>query len=73
MKINVEDMLQKEVTRTEFLGLVGAGILSVVGVTALLKNLSDIFDKSNSKVSTLGYGGDAYGGTGDKSNMGLWK
>ena len=73
MKINVEDILQKEMTRTEFLGLVGAGILSVVGVTSLLKNLSDIFSKSSSKVSTLGYGGDAHGGTSDKSNMGLWK
>ncbi len=42
MNIKIVDILQKEVSRTEFLGLVGAGILSVVGVTALLKNLGDV-------------------------------
>lgn len=72
MNIKIDDILQKEVSRTEFLGLVGAGLLSVVGVTALLKNLGDVFSKSGQKASTLNYGNDNYGGsTSKKNSLGL--
>lgn len=68
MNIKIEDILQKEMSRTEFLGLVGAGLLSMVGVTALLKNLGDIFGKSNQKSGVLNYGSDNYGGSAGKKN-----
>ena len=72
MNIKIEDMLQKEVSRTEFLGLVGAGLLSLVGVTALLKNLGDVFGKSSPKTGVLNYGNDNYGGsTGKKNSLGF--
>lgn len=74
MNLKIEDILQKEMSRTEFLGLVGAGILSAVGVTALLKNLGDIFGKSTQKQSVLNYGNDSYGGgtAKSKNSLSIW-
>lgn len=68
MNIKINDILQKEVSRTEFLGLVGAGLLSAVGVTALLKNLGDVFGKTPQKSGVLNYGNDNYGGSAVSKN-----
>lgn len=70
INIKIEDILNKEMSRTEFLGLIGAGILSMVGVTALLKNASEIFGKSSpQKSGMLQYGSDVYGGTKPKDSI----
>lgn len=72
MKIDVSEILQKEMSRTEFLGLVGAGLLSMVGITSMLKNLGSLTHKSSPKSGVLNYGTDNYGGSSTKSqSLGL--
>ncbi len=67
MKLNITDLLQKEMSRTEFLGLVGAGLLSMIGVTSMLKNLGSFTHKSSSNSGVLNYGTDNYGGSSSKN------
>ena len=55
----VKQLLSKEMDRREFLAHVGAGVLAVVGITGLLKNLNDFRGKNH--VSS-GYGSSIYGG-----------
>lgn len=64
MPEKLNEVLQKKMTRAEFLGLIGASALSVVGITSLLKNLSEGVDKrSVSPTSSDSYGGSTYGGS----------
>lgn len=63
MKLNITDILQKEMSRTEFLGLVGAGLMSMIGVTTMLKNLGVFFSKTNTGVGNIDYGMNTYGGS----------
>lgn len=64
MPENLDEILQKKMTRTEFLGLIGAGALSVVGITSLLKNLSEGTKKQSGKTAMVdGYGASTYGGS----------
>ncbi len=56
--------MSKEMTRKQFIGVLGAAILAVFGITSILDILS-----GNSKVepvSKYGYGTGPYGGTKDK-------
>lgn len=71
MKLNVTDLLQKEMSRTEFLGLVGAGLMSMIGVTAMLKNLGGFFSKTNAGVGNIDYGMNTYGGSEKTSSSNL--
>lgn len=64
----VNTILEKEVSRKEFLSLVGAGILSIVGLTSLLKNLENSFGARNVSNKTINYGDDVYGGSANQSN-----
>ena len=58
-----ETLLHKEMSRQEFLRLVGAGILGVVGVTTLVQNLQKLASSPQAKRSrtTSGYGMSPYG------------
>jgi len=58
----VQNLLAKEVSRKEFIALVISGILSVVGVSALLSKLGQA-----GQPSVDSYGGSAYGGAKPKS------
>ena len=58
----IDNILSKEVSRKEFLGLVGASILSLIGITAMLKNIDQTFSKSSKSKQGLNYGDDLYGG-----------
>lgn len=63
MYIQVEEMLQKEMTRLEFLGLIGTGILSIIGVSALIKTFSQGFKTDKPLNTPFGTGStDNYGG-----------
>jgi hypothetical protein len=62
MNDKIQDLLAKEISRKDFLGLIGAGILSVVGVSTLLKNIGGI-KTSSVQTKELGYGQSTYGGT----------
>lgn len=55
----LKQLLRKQVTRKEFLQLVGLGVLSLVGVTKLLGNVAPTTKTSGGNID---YGVDEYGG-----------
>ncbi|HJP96844.1 MAG TPA: hypothetical protein VJ843_05755 [Candidatus Saccharimonadales bacterium] len=57
----LNELMDKEMSRKEFLTTVGFGIASVMGLSTILKLLTG--KKANQQVSSYGYGGGAYGGT----------
>jgi hypothetical protein len=64
MSKKFSELMSKEMTRKQFVGVLGAAILAVFGITSILDALS-----GNSKVepvSKYGYGTGPYGGTKDK-------
>lgn len=62
MKEQIGELVQKEMTRKEFLTTVGFGVVSIMGFSSLLKLLTG---KSHSLKRNLsdGYGSSAYGGS----------
>jgi hypothetical protein len=61
MNDKIQGLLAKEISRKDFLGLIGAGILSVVGVSTLLKSMGAI-KTSTTQSGDLDYGQSNYGG-----------
>lgn len=59
MKDQFDALLQKDMTRKEFLQYVGGALLVAFGVTNLLKSLL----QTKPSQSSIGYGSSAYGGT----------
>ena len=59
---HLEKVMQKEMTRKEFLGALGLGIVSILGMSTIL---GLIFGKSDDKRSNAAstYGGSVYGGS----------
>ena len=55
-----DDLLHEDMDRKQFLQHVGAGVLAVVGVSGLIKALTDPHEQ-RSKVSS-GFGMGSYGG-----------
>jgi hypothetical protein len=55
----LDELLDKEMDRREFLAHAGAAALAVIGVAGLLKSLSNM----NSKQVSNGYGSGVYGGS----------
>lgn len=62
MNDKIQGLLSKEISRKDFLGLIGAGVLSVVGVSTLLKNLGGGLKTNSIQSSNLDYGQNSYGG-----------
>jgi arginine exporter protein ArgO len=64
MKDNMSALLNKEVSRKEFLQHVGIAILALIGVGGLLKTLSESSKNQlqQSSQSGFGYGSGTYGG-----------
>lgn len=56
----LQQLLQKEMSRREFLTTLGLGVLSIVGFSALLQALGK--SDSRSVQPSLGYGSNFYGG-----------
>lgn len=61
----IKDILSRNLTRKQFLQVIAAGILSIIGLTSFLNNLDKLFvgqeaEKPNKKISS-GYGNSAYG------------
>lgn len=62
-----QDLLQKEMDRKQFLKVLGAGIMAMIGVTAFLNNLEkisrvEVAPKTvDTHVARKGYGGSVYG------------
>ncbi len=62
----LQDLMQKEMNRKQFLQIVGAGILGLVGFTAFINNLDKFAQKNTAQIKTgqksqKGYGASAYG------------
>jgi hypothetical protein len=60
----LDDMMQREVSRGEFLKFVGIAMLSFVGIVGFLKNLHEIVPDNNAskkQLASAGYGRSAYG------------
>ncbi len=61
--------MKKEMSRKEFLGMIGLGVISMIGISSMLKNLGDTFTKqTGSTNSSLDYGDNMYGGLQDGIN-----
>jgi len=56
----ISDLLQKDMTRKEFLATLGFGVATIFGFSAILKMLGK--ESPWEKHQTVGYGGGAYGG-----------
>ena len=63
IKKQINQLLQKEMDRKDFLKHVGVAAIAVVGVPAVLKTLGQFGGgSSNQQGSSVGYGASAYGG-----------
>jgi len=65
MKAPIADLLQKEVSRKEFLGMSGLALASLLGFGTVIKLLTGKSITTHTQVMTpnaYGYGASAYGG-----------
>ena len=63
-KQQLDSMMQREVSRGEFLKYIGIGLLGFIGVIGFLKNLHEVVPPHSSNknhLSSAGYGRSAYG------------
>ncbi len=60
---NIDDLMQKEMSRKDFLRYIGLAFLSLIGVAAILQNLQSSLSGNAHKTPARqsGYGGTAYG------------
>lgn len=58
----VHELMQKEMTRGEFLATVGFGVATLFGLSTLIKFLTGKENPLQQNGKALGYGSGAYGG-----------
>jgi hypothetical protein len=58
----LNDIMQKEMTRKEFLATLGFGVATVFGLATLIRLITGKDNNPFTQQSTLGYGNGAYGG-----------
>ena len=56
----IDELMQKEMSRKEFLSVIGFGLASLVGLSALLQLLGKTKPEIR-QAPTTGYGSNAYG------------
>lgn len=56
----IQQLLETEMDRKEFLTYVGASVLAVIGISGILKSLAPPANPGKRNVSS-GYGGSVYG------------
>lgn len=56
----LQGLMQKEMSRKEFLATIGLGIVTVMGFSTLVNTL---MGKNNQQQTNVGYGSSPYGGT----------
>ncbi len=61
VKKELQKLLEKPMNRKQFLAHLGAGALTVIGISGLLKHLVNLGAKPSRQVAD-GYGASAYGG-----------
>lgn len=57
----LNNLMQKEMSRKEFIATLGLGIASILGFSSILKMLFGKGEQQNQS-NSFGYGGSAYGG-----------
>jgi hypothetical protein len=62
MKDQLQTLLNKEMSRKEFLQHVGAALLMLFGISGLINSLTHKTTQTN-RVQNIGYGSSAYGGS----------
>ena len=60
MKKDLDNLLQKQMDRRDFLKHVGIGFVAITGVATLVKTLSSVYSP---KQQGAGYGASVYGGS----------
>lgn len=63
----INELLQKELTRKQFLGVIGAGALSIMGLSALLPTFGEVVRRG--PTHTSGYGSGRYVTTNRAKNL----
>jgi hypothetical protein len=61
MQRNINELLQRKMSRKEFLATVGLGLVSIFGFSNLI-NLLDAGKNTSAKKQNNGYGSSPYGG-----------
>jgi hypothetical protein len=61
MQNPLDQILEKEMDRRDFLAHIGAGFMALIGFSSILKALSGNHSSSSSTHRTGGYGGSVYG------------
>jgi len=61
MKTQINDLMQREMSRKEFIAIVGLGLSSVFGLSTIIKLLNGK-PLGHSAARTTGYGSSSYGG-----------
>ncbi|HET8671490.1 MAG TPA: hypothetical protein VFM05_12930 [Candidatus Saccharimonadales bacterium] len=61
MQQKLNDLMQKEMTRKEFLATLGFGVATIFGLSALVRLITGR-DNPFTQQNSLGYGGGTYGG-----------
>lgn len=63
--IKVSNLLEREVSRSEFLKYIGVAFIGIFGITAFIKGLHEHVPAQTAKMqqptARAGYGGSAYG------------
>jgi hypothetical protein len=57
----IQKILTKEMTRKEFLSYIGVFMLTLLGISSLLKNLSTLNPRKTRKLTKSSFGRGAYG------------
>ena len=65
IKQNIAKLLDTEMERKEFLKLVGLGAVAALGVTQILKTMTQSTERPAAKATASGYGSMPYGGAKD--------
>ena len=76
----LDTLYERDMTRIEFLVMLGAGVLSVMGITAVFKNFESSVGKNSpagkkppakQQASALNYSGGVYGGSESSPRVGV--
>ena len=59
---NLQTLMQKEMTRKEFIVTLGFGIATIFGLSALIQLITGKDNPLRQNNASLNYGGGAYGG-----------
>lgn len=57
----IQELMQQEISRQEFLRYIGVAILGIIGVSSLLQNLTSLSSSKSNHQESGGYGASPYG------------